>query len=41
VDPAARIEALHVFTFNQVVATVEWQRRMLESLDGESAQPSS
>jgi methylenetetrahydrofolate reductase (NADPH) len=41
VDPAARIEALHVFTFNQVVATVEWQRRMLESLDGESAQPGS
>ena len=41
VDPAARIEALHVFTFNQVVATVEWQRRMLASLDEGSAQPSS
>lgn len=32
VDPAAGIEALHVFTFNQVAATVEWQRRMLASL---------
>jgi methylenetetrahydrofolate reductase (NADPH) len=41
VDPDARIEALHVFTFNQVVATVEWQRRMLASLDGVSAQPGS
>jgi methylenetetrahydrofolate reductase (NADPH) len=41
VDPAARIEALHVFTFNQVVATVEWQRRMLASLDEASAQPGS
>ena len=41
VDPAARIEALHVFTFNQVVATVEWQRRMLASLQEGSAQPSS
>jgi methylenetetrahydrofolate reductase (NADPH) len=33
-DPGARIEALHVFTFNQVAATVEWQQRMLASLDG-------
>lgn len=33
-DPSANIEALHVFTFNQVAATVEWQRRMLASLDG-------
>ena len=41
VDPAARIEALHVFTFNQVVATVEWQRQMLASLDEGSTQPSS
>jgi methylenetetrahydrofolate reductase (NADPH) len=32
-DPSARIEALHVFTFNQVAATVEWQRRMLDALD--------
>lgn len=32
-DPSANIEALHVFTFNQVAATVEWQRRMLASLD--------
>lgn len=33
-DTAARIEALHIFTFNQVQATVEWQERMLASLDG-------
>ena len=33
-DPGARIEALHIFTFNQVAATVEWQQRMLASLDG-------
>ena len=32
-DPGGNIEALHVFTFNQVAATVEWQRRMLASLD--------
>jgi methylenetetrahydrofolate reductase (NADPH) len=32
VDPAARIEALHIFTFNQVVATVDWQRQMLAQL---------
>jgi methylenetetrahydrofolate reductase (NADPH) len=32
-DPSANIEALHVFTFNQVAATVDWQRRMLASLD--------
>jgi methylenetetrahydrofolate reductase (NADPH) len=32
-DPSANIEALHVFTFNQVAATVEWQGRMLASLD--------
>lgn len=41
VDPAACIEGLHVFTFNQVVATVEWQRRMLASLDEASTQPGS
>ena len=39
VDPAADIQGLHVFTFNQVVATVEWQRRMLESLQEMSTQP--
>ncbi len=32
VDPAARIEALHLFTFNQVNATLEWQQRMLGEL---------
>ena len=32
-DPAAQVEALHVFTFNQVRATVEWQQRMLATLD--------
>jgi len=32
-DESARIEALHLFTFNQVAATVEWQARMLASLD--------
>ena len=32
-DPSAKIEALHVFTFNQVAAMVEWQRHMLASLD--------
>lgn len=32
-DPSAHIEALHVFTFNQVAATVEWQERMLASLE--------
>jgi methylenetetrahydrofolate reductase (NADPH) len=31
-DPAARIEALHLFTFNQVEATVAWQERMLATL---------
>lgn len=29
-DPAARIEALHLFTFNQVEGTVQWQRGMLD-----------
>lgn len=32
-DPAYDIRALHVFTFNQVEATVDWQRRMLAELD--------
>ena len=35
VDPDAKIEALHLFTFNQVQATVDWQQRMLASLDDE------
>ena len=34
-DEAADIRALHVFTFNQVQATVDWQRRMLDQLSGE------
>lgn len=33
-DPASRITALHVFTFNQVEATVAWQQRMLARLGG-------
>jgi methylenetetrahydrofolate reductase (NADPH) len=32
-DPSADITSLHVFTFNQVAATVEWQQRMLDALD--------
>ena len=31
-DEVADVRALHVFTFNQVQATVDWQRRMLEQL---------
>jgi methylenetetrahydrofolate reductase (NADPH) len=31
-DPASKVTALHVFTFNQVEATVAWQRRMLDRL---------
>lgn len=31
--PGAKLEALHVFTFNQVQATVDWQQRMLAALD--------
>ena len=34
-DATADVRALHVFTFNQVQATVDWQRRMLEQLGGE------
>lgn len=37
VDARARIELLHLFTFNQVAATVEWQRRMLEELEESDA----
>jgi methylenetetrahydrofolate reductase (NADPH) len=32
-DPDARVEALHLFTFNQVAATLEWQQRMLAELE--------
>jgi methylenetetrahydrofolate reductase (NADPH) len=32
-DPLADIEALHLFTFNQVEATMAWQARMLATLD--------
>ena len=31
-DPQANISALHVFTMNQVAATVTWQQQMLEQL---------
>ena len=31
-DPAAKVESLHLFTFNQVAATVVWQDRMLAEL---------
>lgn len=34
-EPSAAIEALHLFTFNQVEATVAWQERMLEALETE------
>ena len=32
-DPVAAIQRLHLFTFNEVGATVAWQRRMLAELD--------
>ena len=31
-DPSADIRALHIFTFNQVAQTVDWQRKMLDAL---------
>ncbi len=31
-DPRADVQALHLFTFNEVEPTVGWQRRMLEEL---------
>ena len=31
-DPEANVRALHVFTMNQVAATVTWQQKMLEEL---------
>ena len=33
-DPASNATALHVFTFNQVEATVAWRQRMLDRLSG-------
>ena len=33
-DPVANVAALHVFTFNQVAATAQWQQRMLDELRG-------
>jgi methylenetetrahydrofolate reductase (NADPH) len=33
-DTSANITSLHLFTFNQVAATVDWQQRMLDALDG-------
>jgi methylenetetrahydrofolate reductase (NADPH) len=32
-DPTADVRTLHIFTFNQVEATVAWQARMLSELD--------
>lgn len=32
-DPTADVRALHLFTFNQVEATVAWQGRMLDEID--------
>lgn len=31
-DPAMLVEGLHVFTFNQVAATVQWRKDLLEQL---------
>jgi methylenetetrahydrofolate reductase (NADPH) len=39
-DEAADVRALHVFTFNEVQATVDWQNRMLEEL-GEASRASN
>jgi methylenetetrahydrofolate reductase (NADPH) len=39
-DEAADVRALHVFTFNEVQATVDWQTRMLEEL-GEASRASN
>jgi methylenetetrahydrofolate reductase (NADPH) len=30
-DPVADVRALHLFTFNQVAKTADWQRRMLDA----------
>ncbi len=32
-DPGARVEALHVYTFNQVASFEAWRREMLDELD--------
>jgi methylenetetrahydrofolate reductase (NADPH) len=39
-DESADVRALHVFTFNEVQATVDWQTRMLEELGAVSGTPS-
>jgi methylenetetrahydrofolate reductase (NADPH) len=31
-EPRADVQAIHLFTFNQVEATVAWQRRMLDTI---------
>jgi methylenetetrahydrofolate reductase (NADPH) len=31
-DPHANVSALHVFTMNQVAATLEWRRAMMDEL---------
>jgi methylenetetrahydrofolate reductase (NADPH) len=36
-DESADVRALHVFTFNEVQATVDWQTRMLEELSASRA----
>jgi methylenetetrahydrofolate reductase (NADPH) len=33
-DPKANIAGLHVFTFNQIEETVDWQRRLMEEVGG-------
>ena len=36
-DPAARIEGVHIYTFNQVATTEEWRRRYLARLEAAGA----
>jgi methylenetetrahydrofolate reductase (NADPH) len=38
VDPAADVRALHLFTFNQVQSTADWQRDMLAELGSVAAE---
>lgn len=38
-DPEADVHSIHLFTFNQVAATVAWQERMLADLSREIAPP--
>lgn len=40
VEPHANVRALHVFTMNQVAATVTWQQRMRDELSSEIASSS-